>query len=83
MADVSPLATLEKIRRVIRQVVEQFHPQKVILFGSYAYQQCAEKYLKVVNEKDCFPPPPIPSVPTRGSFAATVDDGGPSLRLPW
>src|SRR5437899_11599861 len=25
------------IRRYVRQVVERFHPQKVILFGSHAY----------------------------------------------
>ena len=37
-----PAAILEGIRRVTRQVVEQFHPQKVILFGSYAYGQPTE-----------------------------------------
>ena len=26
-----------EIEKVIRQVVERFHPQRVILFGSYAY----------------------------------------------
>ena len=35
---ISP-ATLEGIRSVTRQIVHQFHPQKVILFGSYAYGQ--------------------------------------------
>jgi predicted nucleotidyltransferase len=35
---ISP-ATLEGIRNVTRQIVQQFHPQKVILFGSYAYGQ--------------------------------------------
>ena len=39
---VIPAAILEGIRRVTRQVVEQFHPQKVILFGSYAYGQPTE-----------------------------------------
>jgi predicted nucleotidyltransferase len=29
--------TLERIRRIVRQIVTRFHPQKVILFGSYAY----------------------------------------------
>ncbi|MBI3797440.1 MAG: nucleotidyltransferase domain-containing protein [Deltaproteobacteria bacterium] len=37
-----PPAILEGIRRVTQQVVEQFHPQKVILFGSYAYGQPTE-----------------------------------------
>jgi predicted nucleotidyltransferase len=35
---ISP-TTLERIRKVAQQVVEHFHPQKVILFGSYAYGQ--------------------------------------------
>jgi predicted nucleotidyltransferase len=34
-----PPAILEGIRSVTRQIVEQFHPQKVILFGSYACGQ--------------------------------------------
>ena len=34
-----PPATLEGLRRVTWQIVQQFHPQKVILFGSYAYGQ--------------------------------------------
>ena len=38
---ISP-ATLEDIRRVTRQIVHQFHPQKVVLFGSYAYGQPTE-----------------------------------------
>jgi predicted nucleotidyltransferase len=39
---VIPVTTLEGIRNVIRQIVQQFHPQKVILFGSYAYGQPTE-----------------------------------------
>lgn len=39
---VIPSATLEGIRSVTRQIVQQFHPQKVILFGSYAYGQPTE-----------------------------------------
>lgn len=39
---VIPAVTREEIRSVTRQVVEQFHPQKVILFGSYAYGQPTE-----------------------------------------
>src|SRR5947207_13449428 len=37
-----PPATLEGIRSVTRQIVHQCHPQKVILFGSYAYGQPTE-----------------------------------------
>jgi predicted nucleotidyltransferase len=29
--------TPEAIGAVVRQIVEQFHPEKIILFGSYAY----------------------------------------------
>ena len=29
--------TPEAIERVVSQIVERFHPEKVILFGSYAY----------------------------------------------
>jgi uncharacterized protein len=32
-----PPATLEGIQRVARQIVHQFHLQKVVPFGSYAY----------------------------------------------
>lgn len=28
---------IEEIRRVVRQIVERFRPEKVILFGSHAY----------------------------------------------
>lgn len=37
-----PSATLAGIQSVTRQIVQQFHPQKVILFGSYAYGQPTE-----------------------------------------
>jgi len=33
IADVTP----EAIEQIVRRIVEQFHPEKVILFGSYAY----------------------------------------------
>src|SRR2546430_9134472 len=39
---VIPATTFEGIRNVTRQIVQQFHPQKVILFGSYAYGQPTE-----------------------------------------
>lgn len=29
-------APLQDIQRIVQQIVEHFHPQKVILFGSYA-----------------------------------------------
>ena len=39
---VIPSTILPGIRNVTRQIVQQFHPQKVILFGSYAYGQPTE-----------------------------------------
>ena len=33
----SPNIPLTAIRRFARQIAEQFHPQKIVLFGSYAY----------------------------------------------
>ena len=39
---VIPSIILTGIRNVTWQIVQQFHPQKVILFGSYAYGQPTE-----------------------------------------
>jgi uncharacterized protein len=39
---VIPSTILAGIRNVTRQIVQQFRPQKVILFGSYAYGQPTE-----------------------------------------
>jgi len=36
MTDPKPTVKLEDIQKVARQIVDRFHPQKVILFGSYA-----------------------------------------------
>ena len=36
MAVAKTIVTIEEIRKVARQIVDKFHPQKVILFGSYA-----------------------------------------------
>lgn len=37
MASVATPTTREMIEEVVRQIVARFRPQKVILFGSYAY----------------------------------------------
>jgi len=39
MENVRTAAIATEMEDVIRQVVERFHPHKVILFGSYAYGQ--------------------------------------------
>lgn len=35
----SPNIPLAVIRRFARQIAERFHPEKIVLFGSYAYGQ--------------------------------------------
>jgi predicted nucleotidyltransferase len=37
MARILAEITPEGIQAIVDQIVEQFHPEKVILFGSYAY----------------------------------------------
>jgi predicted nucleotidyltransferase len=39
----SPNIPLSAIRRFARQIAERFHPEKIILFGSYAYGQPHEE----------------------------------------
>jgi predicted nucleotidyltransferase len=39
----SPNIPLSAIRRFARQIAERFHPNKIILFGSYAYGQPHEE----------------------------------------
>lgn len=37
MTKLKSFIELADIQKVVNQIVERFHPQKVILFGSYAY----------------------------------------------
>lgn len=37
MAEVKTDVTLKRIKEIAHQIVEHSHPQKIILFGSYAY----------------------------------------------
>ena len=37
MAWLKTTATVQDIADVVTQIVERFHPQQVVLFGSYAY----------------------------------------------
>ena len=37
MAEVKTGVTLSHIQEIVQQIVEYFHPQKIILFGSHAY----------------------------------------------
>ena len=58
----------EGISRVVQQIVEKFHPQKVILFGSYAYgepHEGSDLDLLVVTPK---PPPRIEILDARKRF---------------
>lgn len=55
MAEVKTTVTLKDIQKIVQQIVEHFHPQRVILFGSYAYGQPTEGSdvdLLVVMETD-------------------------------
>jgi predicted nucleotidyltransferase len=36
-ANVKTIVTLKGIQQIVQQIVECFHPQRVILFGSYAH----------------------------------------------
>jgi len=36
MPGTEAVATMGCIREIVRQIVERFHPEKIILFGSYA-----------------------------------------------
>lgn len=42
MTDVNSTVTLEDIGEILQQIEERLQPQKVILFGSYAYSQSHE-----------------------------------------
>lgn len=37
MAEIKTDVTLKRIKEIAHQIVEHSHPQKIILFGSYAY----------------------------------------------
>lgn len=37
MSEIKGFVSLADIREIVRQIVERFRPQKVILFGSYAH----------------------------------------------
>ena len=37
MAEVQTVVTLKRIQEIVWQIVEHFHPWKIILFGSHAY----------------------------------------------
>ncbi len=39
MINTSETAQLDDIQKVVGQIVQQFHPEKIILFGSYAHGQ--------------------------------------------
>ena len=55
MAGMIAEVTPEAIERIVQSIVEQFHPEKVILFGSYAYgtpNEDSDVDLLVVMETD-------------------------------
>src|SRR5438034_5271952 len=55
MDKMQTTVTLPGIQKIVQQIVDRFHPQKVILFGSYAYGKPTEDSdvdLLVVMETD-------------------------------
>ena len=40
-----------EIEAVVEQVVAQFHPERVILFGSYAYGEMNDVFMHEIVEK--------------------------------
>jgi len=62
--------SLPGIQKIVQQIVERFHPRKVILFGSYAYGKPTEDSdvdLLVVMETEGNP------IHTAARIAASVD----------
>src|SRR5260370_18122869 len=55
----SPNIPLSAIRRFARQIAERFHPQKIILFGSYAYgtphEESAVDLLVIMSTRNPIP----------------------------
>lgn len=55
MTETQTRVPLKDIQKIVQQITESFHPQKVILFGSYAYGKATEDSdvdLLVVMETD-------------------------------
>ena len=71
MAQVEAIITLKDIKQIVKQIVVRFHPQKVILFGSYAHRttitEDSDVDLVVLMETDEQP------LHTAAQIAAAVD----------
>jgi len=70
MAHTQTPVTLDEIERIVRQIATRFHPQKVILFGSYAYGEPtpdSDVDLLVIMETEGNP------LRTAGNISAAVD----------
>lgn len=70
MAQIEAVAALEDIQQIVNQIVSRFHPQRVILFGSYALGNPTEDSdvdLLVVMETD------EPLLHVAANIAAAID----------
>jgi hypothetical protein len=47
----SPNVPLAAIRRFARQIAERFHPEQIVLFGSYAYGTPHNWFLREIIDK--------------------------------
>ena len=71
MTQIAETPTLKDIQQIVKQIVAHFHPQKVILFGSYAHRttvtEDSDVDLLVLMETDEQP------LHTAARIAAAVD----------
>ena len=76
----SGIAKLDDIQKVVEQIVRQFHPEKVILFGSYAYgEPTADSdvdLLVVMQTRDN-------TLHTAANIAAAIDHPFPLVIVVW
>jgi predicted nucleotidyltransferase len=70
VAEVETITNLNEIQRIVRQIVRNFHPHQVILFGSYADgipTEDSDVDLLVVMDTDISP------LYAAAQIAATID----------
>lgn len=70
MAQIQTQVALDDIKAIVEQIVSRFHPEKVILFGSYAYGEPtpdSDVDLLVIMETEGNP------LRTAGNISAAID----------
>jgi len=80
MINTSDTAQLDDIQKIVGQIVQQFHPEKIILFGSYAHGEPtsdSDVDLLVVMDTEDNP------LHVAASIAAAIDHPFPLDILVW